>query len=230
MSYPERFDFLTFDCYGTLVDWESGILEALRPLLASHSIRIDDTNILTLYAELEAKVEKGEYRPYREVLAEVVRGFGRKLGFKPSAGDEACLADSLGRWRPFDDTLAALQALGTKFDLVVISNVDDDLFALTRESLRVELHRVITAEQVGAYKPDKRVFEHVLMELGCPASRVMHVAQSMYHDINPAHGLGIATAWVNRHGSRRGASATLPAAGQADLVVPDLAALALILI
>ncbi|MBW2262595.1 MAG: haloacid dehalogenase type II [Deltaproteobacteria bacterium] len=230
MSYAEQFDFLTFDCYGTLIDWESGILEALRPLIASHGVKLDDVHILTWYAELESKIEKGEYRPYREILAEVVRGFGRKFGFKPSADDEACLANSLGRWRPFDDTVESLQALGRKFNLVVISNVDDDLFAATRETLGVDLHAVITAQQARAYKPSKRVFQQALMQFGCPASRVMHVAQSMYHDVNVAHSLGITTVWVNRRIAKKGSGATLPAAGQADFVVPNLRALTAILL
>jgi len=230
VSYAEQYDFLTFDCYGTLIDWESGILETLRPLIASHGIRIDDVHILTLYAELESKLEKGEYRPYRQILAEVVRGFGRKLGFRPSPDDEASLAGSLGRWKPFEDAVESLQALARRYGIVVISNVDDDLFAATRETLGVDLHAVITAEQARAYKPSKRVFEHALMQLGCPASRVMHVAQSMYHDVNVAHGLGITTAWVNRRGAGKGPGATLPAAGQADLVVPDLRALTAILL
>ncbi len=230
MSHGDQCDFLTFDCYGTLIDWESGILETLRPLLASHGVRIDDAHVLALYAELEAKIEKGPYLPYRQVLAQVVRGLGRKLGFKPSPDDEASLAASLGRWKPFEDTVESLRALGRKYSLVVISNVDDDLFAQTREALGVDLHSVITAGQVRAYKPSKKVFEQALMQLGCPASRVMHVAQSMYHDVNVAHGLGMATAWVNRRGAGKGPGATLPAAGQADLVVPDLRTLAAILL
>jgi 2-haloacid dehalogenase len=230
VSHAERFDFLTFDCYGTLVDWESGILAALRPLLASHRIRLDDAHILAQYAELEARLEKGEYRPYRQILGEVVRGFGRKYGFKPSPDDEACLARSLGGWKPFGDTVEALRALGRRFELVVVSNVDDDLFVATREALGVDLHVVITAQQVRAYKPSKKVFEHVLMQLGCPASRVLHVAQSMYHDVNVAHSLGMATAWVNRGGGKKGSGATLPAAGQADFVVPDLGTLVAILL
>lgn len=229
MSYAERYDFLTFDCYGTLIDWESGIVGALGPLLSSHGVKMDGVHILTAFAELEARLEKGSYRPYREVLAEVVRGFGRRFGFKPSAREEACLADSLGRWQPFEDAVAALASLGSKFQLVVISNVDDDLFARTAETLGVGFHKVITAQTVRAYKPDKRVFQHALMELGCPASRVMHIAQSMYHDINVAHSLGLTTVWVNRAGAGRGSGATLPAAGQADFVVPDLGALVPIL-
>jgi 2-haloacid dehalogenase len=215
VSYAEQYDFLTFDCYGTLIDWESGILDALRPLVVSHGVNLDDALILALYAELEAKLEKAEYRPYRQILAEVVRGFGRKFAFKPSPDDEACLVNSLGRWKPFEDTVESLRALGKRFNLVVISNVDDDLFAATREMLGVDFHSVITAQQARAYKPSKRVFQQALMQLGCPASRVMHIAQSMYHDVN---------------GAGKGPGATLPAAGQADFVVPDLRALSAILL
>lgn len=230
MSHAEQYDFLTFDCYGTLVDWESGILSVLGPLCTSHGVKLDDVHILTQYAELEARFEKGEYRTYREILAGIVRGFGRKFGFRPTPEQEESLARSLAGWEPFEDTVESLRALGRSYDLVVVSNVDDDLFEATRPKLGVDLHAVITAQQARAYKPSKRVFEQALLALGCPASRVLHVAQSMYHDINIAHSLGIRTVWVNRGATRKGRGATLPAAGQADMVVPDLRSLTAILL
>jgi 2-haloacid dehalogenase len=220
---PTKIDVVTFDCYGTLIDWESGIVGALGPVLEAHARKLDHRILLATYAELEAAAEKGPYRPYARVLAEVVRGFGRKLGFEPTPGDERCLERSLPGWRPFPDTVPALRELARRFDLAVISNVDDDLFAHTRRALGPGIGRVVTAAQARAYKPDPRVFEHALHEIGVPAGRVLHAAQSIYHDVNPAHALGMATAWIRRRGD---AGATLPAAGQADVVVPDLAALA----
>src|SRR5262245_59506174 len=106
-----QFKFLTFDCYGTLIDWESGILGALRPLLKNHHKNLDDGQILNLYAELESASESGEFKPYREVLKEVVRGFGDRLGFKATDQEANSLPESLKGWRPFPDTVASLKSL-----------------------------------------------------------------------------------------------------------------------
>jgi 2-haloacid dehalogenase len=226
----EQYDTITFDCYGTLVDWETGIVAALAPVLRRAGVRMDGPNILTAYAELEAKFESQEYRPYREVLVEVVRSLGRRYGFQPTEEEQTCLVSSLPAWKPFPDTREALEALGGAFDLAVISNVDDDLFAHTRRALGVDFTRVITAQQARAYKPDRKVFDYALLALDTPASRILHVAQSMYHDINVAHAMGMGTVWVDRSAGKRGAGATLPAAGQADRVVPDLETLVTLLL
>jgi hypothetical protein len=123
----DRFRVLTFDCYGTLIDWETGIFSALRPILASHGKALADSALLDLYSELEAESEQGDFQPYREVLQSVVRGFGQRLGFVPTAAEMSSLPESLSNWRPFSDTVPALLELKKRYQLAVISNVDDDV-------------------------------------------------------------------------------------------------------
>lgn len=223
-----RFRVLTFDCYGTLIDWESGILAALRPLLRERGKSLEDEKILELYAELEAEVEAeaGEYRPYRQILQGVVRGFGRQLGFEVSDKEARSLPESLKGWKPFPDTVAALKALKTRYKLAIISNTDEDLFAATARWLEVPLDWVITAQQARSYKPSHNNFRLALERIALPPEQVLHCAQSVYHDILPARELGLATVWVNRRGKRIDSGATKAARGQPDLEVPDLKTLA----
>ncbi len=221
-----RFQVLTFDCYGTLIDWETGIFSALRPILAARGKSIADTELLKVYSELESEAERGEFRSYRQVLESVVRGFGERLGFKPTEAQARSLPDSLANWRPFPDTVAALQKLKTRYQLAVISNVDDDLFAATARRLDVPFDHVITAQQARAYKPSMRVFNLAQQRIAVASAQWLHAAQSIYHDVVPARSLGIATVWVNRPSPRPGAGAAKAAAGEPDLEVPDLKTLA----
>jgi 2-haloacid dehalogenase len=220
---------LTFDCYGTLIDWEAGILSALRPIVTAHGRQIEDAHLLELYAELEAEGEAGPYRTYREVLAGVVHGLGRGLGFTPSLEEEASLARSLKNWKPWPDTVSALQQLQKKFKLAILSNIDDDLFAPTGRKLKVHFADVITAQQASCYKPCLDLFRLALQRLNTSPGQVLHVAQSIYHDAVPARKLGIASVWVNRPSARAGVGAVKPSAEKADWEVPDLAALATVI-
>lgn len=216
---------ITFDCYGTLVDWESGILATLRPLLAQHGVGVDDESILAAYARAEAAVEEGPYRRYREVLGEVVGLLGAEFGFVPGAEQRESLARSLPEWPLFPDTVAALERLSRRYRLGILSNVDDDLFARTAARLKVPFTWVVTAEQVGSYKPAIANFETLIERVGLPVDALVHAAQSLFHDVKPARFLGLATVWVDRRGDRAG-GATLPVDAEPDLRVPSLAALA----
>lgn len=222
----DRFTYLTFDCYGTLIDWERGILAALRPVLDRHGIVISDDAALALYGELESAAEREPYRPYRDVLATVMDGFGERLEFVPSPDERVALATSVGDWPPFSDTVDALQSLGRRFQLAILSNIDDDLFAGSARHLGVPFAAVVTAEQVGSYKPDPRNFRALLDRLDTPPDRVLHVAQSLFHDIAPASALGLTTVWINRRHDRPGSGATPPMTARPDLEVTDLATLA----
>jgi 2-haloacid dehalogenase len=221
-----RFKVLTFDCYGTMIDWETGIFSALRPILAAHNQRIADNALLELYSELELKAEQGEYLRYRDVLQSVVRGFGERLGFSPNDAEVRSLPESLGNWQPFPDTVEALLKLKSRYQLAVLSNVDDDLFASTAPKLGVTFDHVITAQQAGCYKPCMRMFKLAESRIGVSRERWLHVGQSIYHDVIPAQSLGIATVWVNRPSPRPGAGAATAASGKPDLEVPDLRTLA----
>ena len=222
----DRFEALTFDCYGTLVDWESGILAALRPLLGASAEGADDDELLERFGRFESEVEAGAFRPYREVLAEVARRFGAAYGAHPTDQAVRAFAGSVVDWPVFPDTVQALGALSRRYRLAVVSNVDDDLFAGSAEKLGVDWAEVVTAEQVGSYKPARAHFDEVLRRLDLPRERVLHVAQSLYHDIAPAKELGFACVWVDRRGERAGSGATPAARATPDLRVPDLESLA----
>ena len=217
-----RFEVLTFDCYGTLINWEGGLLPALRQVLSSHSTNIDDAKILELYGEFEPRAELPPYRTYRDVLGSVVRDFGSKFGFSPTADEVRSLADSLPSWKPWPDTVAALCQLKTRFRLAILSNIDDELFEATRPQLGVAFDEVVTAQQAQAYKPSLKLFELALSRINAPSHRVLHVGQSIYHDVVPAQSLGLATVWVNRPSARPGIGAVRFAEAIPDITVTSL--------
>lgn len=221
-----KYSVMTFDCYGTLIDWESGMLAVLKPLLARHNVTLDDEQILGKFAQFESDLEKSEYRPYREILKAIVRRFGEEFGFTPSVASQNSLPDSIQHWQPFSDTIAALQQLKQSFKLAIVSNIDDALFADTAQRLTVPFDYVITAEQVQSYKPSLNNFHRAIKRIGLPSEQILHAACSVYHDIVPANSLGLTTIWVNRHAERGGSGAAPSASAEADLVVPDLQTLA----
>jgi len=221
-----RFEILTFDCYGTLINWELGILAAMHRVLLAHGKTVDDATLLKLYGDFEARAEQGQFQPYREVLQSIVFQFGAELGFTPMPIEARLLSESLGKWSPWPDTVSALRRLKARYRLAILSNVDDDLFAATRSQLEVEFDEVVTAQQAQAYKPSMRMFELALSRIDAPAHRVLHVGQSIYHDVIPAQALGLATVWVNRPSARPGPGAVREAQAKPDLTVRSLAELA----
>jgi 2-haloacid dehalogenase len=221
-----RFTAISFDCYGTLIDWESGLLPRLREILTAHGKALPDATILELYGSFEAEAEQGDYQNYRQVLESVVQKFGERCGFRPSSDALRSLHESIPAWRPFPDTVAALRRLQQRYKLAVISNIDDDLFAETRKHLGAEFDCVITAQQARSYKPSLNNFQLALRTMGIGPGSLLHAAQSLYHDVVPAQSLGISTVWVNRKSARPGVGAVRAAVARPDLEVPDLATLA----
>lgn len=221
----DAFDAITFDCYGTLIDWERGLLAALDTLMGPARREVDDDTLLEAFGRLESAAESGPFRSYRDVLTDVAHGFG--VDFSVEVDDEraARFAASVGDWSPFEDTVAALRALAVRYRLAVVSNVDDDLFAGSAARLGVAFDEVVTALQVQSYKPARAHFDEVLDRLALPRERVLHVAQSLYHDVAPARALGFTTVWVNRRAEKEGQGATPPTAAKPHLEVPDLATL-----
>lgn len=217
-----RFKILTFDCYGTLINWEAGLLPVLRRILSNHGKNLDNVTLLKLYGDLELLSEQGTFHPYREVLQSVVRRFGAELGFTPTDAEARSLPESLPSWQPWPDSVAALSALKSRFRLAIISNVDDDLFATTRPKFQVEFDEVITAQQAQAYKPSRKVFEMALSRINAPAHQIVHIGQSIYHDVIPAQAMGLATVWVNRPSARAGIGAVKAAEAVPDLEVASL--------
>jgi 2-haloacid dehalogenase len=221
-----QFECLTFDCYGTLIDWETGILSALKPILQGHHRDLSDENILEIYASLEVQIESADYLPYRLVLQRVTQRLGARLSFPLYEGEATALADSMKNWPAFPDTVQALKRLKSRYKLAILSNTDDDLFAETAKILQVPFDHVITAQQVGSYKPSHRNFERALEVIGLPKERVLHCAQSVFHDVVPAKALGIANVWVNRRAGKKGGGATKGATETPDLTVTSLKELA----
>src|SRR5512138_183728 len=222
----EDFSVLTFDCYGTLIDWETGLLAALTPILEAHRVSVSTDTVLEHYAELESATEEGDYRSYRDVLRTVLTQLGSRLGFAPSSDERERFSASVRDWPPFPDSPAALQALHRRYRLAIISNVDDDLFAASEARLQVKFDWVITAQQARSYKPSLNNFRLAFERIGVPPGTIVHVAQSLFHDIGPANALGLASVWVNRRHGQPGAGATPRAHARPDLEVLDLAALA----
>jgi 2-haloacid dehalogenase len=230
MIDPSDFEILTFDCYGTLIDWETGIFAALQPVLRSHGKSLLDADLLALYGEFEAEAEESPYRSYREVLASVVRKFGEHLGFLPSPEETQAVASSLPNWQPWPDTVEALRRLEERYRLAIISNIDDDLFAETRKLLQVNFAHVITAQQAACYKPELAIFQRAVAEIAISPSHILHIGQSIYHDVRPAQALGLSTVWVNRPSPRSNVGAVRRVEGIPDLEVRDMKGLAEVLL
>ena len=217
---------LTFDCYGTLIDWEAGLSAAFRPILEAHQMSTDDEDVLVRFARHEATAEAGPYRTYREVLAGCLRGVANELAFTPTAEEVAAFSVSVRDWPAFADSGAALARLKSRFRLGVITNCDDDLFAASNRRLGVEFDWVVTAQQVGSYKPDEANFLAAFERLDLPRERIVHVAQSLFHDHVPAKRLGLTTVWIDRRSDRPGSGATPPAVASPDARYPDMASFA----
>ena len=220
-----QFQWLSFDCYGTLINWEAGILGYIRPVLKRKQCTVSDDRILNLYSEFEPRRQELPYRTYRQVLAEVMRDFASEFRVEVSDDEARGLADSIRDWGPFPDTVDALRRLKSRYKLAVLSNIDDDLFVLTAPKFGVAFDGLVTAQQVQSYKPSLRNFETLLERLQIDKRKLLHLAESLYHDVAPARSMGIATVWVNRRQGRP-AAATRLIAEQPDIEVATVGELA----
>ena len=189
---------LSFDCYGTLIDWETGILSCFDDLKTRYPISLSDAEILKLYADFEVDQEHKPFRPYKEVLVSVMQDFAQSLDMDLDAPDEYALVESIKTWPPFTDSHEALYALGQQYKLVIISNIDDDLFAFSQDLLGVKFDHIFTAQQMGSYKPSISNFQFVQKSLNLKTHNWLHIAQSLYHDHIPASTLGIDSVWIKR--------------------------------
>lgn len=192
---------LTFDCYGTLVDWERGLARDLRAGLDA-TITASDEELLALYARAESESEKGDFCKYKDILRAALAGVARSLGAPVRDGE--ALVRGLPSWPVFNDTSAALAALKRQFKLCVVSNVDLDLFTETQKNLGVSFHEIVTADQIFSYKPKLKHFEEAVARLNLPKEEILHVAQSLYHDHAPAKSFGLKTVWIDRRAGRAG--------------------------
>jgi len=226
------FEALSFDCYGTLIDWEAGLSAVLTPWARERGLQLTEEQLLTAYSPVEAAVEaEHPAELYPDVLARSMRLLGGKLGAEVTTEDAARLAGSVPGWPAFADSHDALTALGRRFKLIILSNVDRASFAGSNARLGVEFTSVLTAQDIGSYKPAERNFEALIAEaarLGVGPGRLLHVAQSLFHDHVPAQRAGLRTVWINRRHARPGWGATPepPAPVTPDWEFPSMAALA----
>ena len=194
------FEVITFDCYGTLIDWESGIVRAFQSEASLDDLTLRSKDIIAAYMAEEPGVESEAYRPYRDVLAETAGRVAARLGWTMAPERADFLAKSLDDWAPFPDTNPALERLARRFQLGILSNVDDDLLALTRRHFTVSIDLIVTAAQVRSYKPALAHFREAISRTS--GKRLLHAARSYFHDVVPARSLNIPVVWVNRKGER----------------------------
>jgi 2-haloalkanoic acid dehalogenase type II len=206
-----QFKALSFDCYGTLIDWETGMLAALEPLRERAGVSPDE--LLTAYGSVEHEVEQAfPALAYSQLLEKVHAGLSERFGLAPDDAEAATFGASVGDWPAFPDSIAALAYLKQHFQLIILSNVDRRSFAGSNRRLGVEFDQILTAEEIGSYKPDPRNFEYLLTragEAGIARHELLHVAQSLFHDHVPANRIGIASAWIDRRHDKPGGGATL---------------------
>jgi 2-haloacid dehalogenase len=223
---------LSFDCYGTLIDWEAGIAAVLVPWADSAGLGLDVEALLRAYSAHEARAEaEHPTELYPVILARSFRDLGAELGIEVTAADALELGRSVPAWPAFEDSHDALSRLGERFQLIVLSNIDHESFAGSRARLGVEFDRVLTAQDIGSYKPAQRNFDALLAEagrMGVGDGQLLHVAQSLFHDHVPAKAAGLPTVWINRRHDRHGWGATPapPGAITPDWEFPSMAAFA----
>jgi len=207
-----KYQALSFDCYGTLIDWEAGVLGVLRPWTTECGLEVDDDDLLRAFGDHESAAEREQPMAlYPAILAEAFRRVGRSLGVAVDETWAARLGDSIPDWPAFPDSSAALAALAERYRLIIVSNVHRAGFAASNVHLQGDFAAIITAEDVGAYKPADNHFvalDRTLVELGIGRDRLLHVAQSLFHDHVPARRRGLTSVWINRRHDRPGWGAT----------------------
>ena len=227
------FKVLTFDCYGTLIDWEAGIWTALQPIIQANDLKISRETALALYGRLESEQEhETPDLIYRDLLARVHGKIARELGAQSTEAHDRTFGLSIPHWPAFPDSAEALAYLKQHYKLVILSNVDRQSFAGSNKRLGVTFDAICTAEDVGSYKPDPRNFDYLLREvgkLGFAKADILHTAQSLFHDHVPAEAIGISRCWINRRGDTgTGSGATAPVARmpKLDFQFPTMGAMA----
>jgi 2-haloalkanoic acid dehalogenase type II len=213
-----KFTYLTFDCYGTLIDWRNGIESHLGELLRKNGLA-PAAKVYPIYLKAEAE-EEGNYRPYRDILTDSALRAAEHFRISITREEARSFAASVPSWTPFVDTVESLRQIGEKgYRRVILSNVDRDLLNGTINQNHLEVDGYVTAEDVGSYKPALGHWNRFFDEYKAAKDRTLHVAQSIYHDIRPAGRIGIATAWINRYSDAK------PSDVNPTYFVPDLTAL-----
>jgi 2-haloacid dehalogenase len=207
------FKALTFDCYGTLIDWERGMVEALEPLTRKALRKLTRDEILEAHARHESSQQtQTPAKLYRDLLATVYRRLAEEWGVAASWSDCVAYGRTIRNWPPFADTVSALQYLKRHYKLAILSNVDNESFSFGNEQLGVDFDAVYTAEDCGSYKPSARNFEYMLAKLktlGIEKNQILHTAESLFHDHATANEQGLASCWIHRRHGKDGSGATM---------------------
>ncbi len=227
-----QFSTLTFDCYGTLIDWEKGLAAGLQVWARRHGLALSDDALISEYGRVEHEVETAQPGLlYSKVLAQTLKRMSAARTLACADGEAEAFGDSIKDWPAFPDSREALAYLKNYYKLVILSNVDRASFAHSNEKLGRVFDAVVTAEDVGSYKPDPRNFEAVIAAvatLGVPKDKILHTAQSLFHDIVPGRKAGLVTCWINRRAGLKGKGATPNPEGETprpDFEFPTMAAL-----
>ncbi|HEY4333318.1 MAG TPA: HAD-IA family hydrolase [Ilumatobacteraceae bacterium] len=216
----DRFDALSFDCYGTLIDWETGIANALRPWATRNGLDLDDDALVAAHSRHESVVQAETPEAlYPLILAETLRRIGDDLGVPVTDEDAVAYGSSVKDWPAFADSAESLQRLATRFKLIILSNIDRFSFAQSNPRLGVTFDLIVTAQDVGSYKPDPANFEMLFAradEIGVPRDRLLHVAESLFHDHEPIAALGMPSVWIHRRHDKGGFGATATPRGEVN--------------
>jgi len=217
-----EFEVLTLSCLGTLIDWEKGLLKAVRPLFTHQDIVIGDQYFLKTFLQHESDMLQGEYVPYREIIKRILLKIGQTHGFVPTYAEIEEIIRSTREWRPFPDVTESLKTLKQQYKLAIISNLDRALFEEVSEQFLVEFDWIFTADEVRSYKPSSKIFNYALENMEIPPSKILHIGHSLVHDIIPAKSLKLSTVWVNRATLQKGSPLLHSPPVDPDLEVPDL--------
>lgn len=207
------FKVLTFDCYGTLIDWESGMVEALNPLTSTTDRPLTRNEILEAHARHESSQQRQTPSMlYRDLLSVVYKRLAEEWGVPASHEECVVYGRSVRNWPAFPDSSDALQYLKKHYKLAILSNVDNETFSHSNRRLKVEFDAIFTAEDIGSYKPSLRNFEYMLEKLqgvGLARTDILHTAESLFHDHKPANDMGLASCWIFRRKQETGFGATM---------------------
>ena len=211
MPLPKEVRFVTFDCYGTLIDWETGAYEAFQKEADRDGFTVDRNQLVPLFVDIQREIESGSYELYAEVLRRTAVRAAKELGWELEPSRSGFLPASVPRWMPFRETNAQLERFGKKFETGILSNVDDKLLGATRRHFRVDFDLVVTAQQVRSYKPDPAHFKEAERRLGGKKGWV-HVASDYYYDVEPCIKAKVPVVWVNRNKEQLDSSQKKPTA------------------
>jgi 2-haloacid dehalogenase/putative hydrolase of the HAD superfamily len=201
MPLPKNVKWVTTDCYGTLIDWEKGILEAFRKEAEEDGFSFDERQLLARFFEIQEEIMAGSYELYAEVLRRATVKVTEELGWQVEPSRAQFLPDSIASWTPFREVNAAMDRLAKKYDIGIVSNIDDKLLGVSRRHLRTELDLVVTAQQVRSYKPDPAHFKECARRIGGKRGWV-HIGCNYQQDVAPVLKMNVPVIWVNRHGEK----------------------------